>query len=65
MFLRCIFAHVCGPDYSLELIMFGFCFVQTGPCGKTNLMVYKAYRCDITCMIITDLVLLSFSYIII
>lgn len=21
MFLRCIFAHVCGRDYSLELIM--------------------------------------------
>jgi len=26
MFLRCIFAHVCGRDDSLELIMFVSCF---------------------------------------
>lgn len=36
MFLRCIFAHVYGRDYSLELIMLVSCFHKQSLVEKKN-----------------------------
>lgn len=64
MFLRCIFAHVCGRDYSLQLIMLVSCFHKQSLVGKKKILTSQSEKlADATLFLHNVLKLINSLYI--